>query len=170
MKNFFVYLIGLLLPISLSAQNPQLNPLNYSGKMYITSIEVLSTPRYVSYGDHALLHTDMNVPVVSKEVVDLDFKNNVITISQTQILKVSNVTPKMYSEGYENVVVISMDAIENNNSKSKAELVWPSSGNPYLQQIATDENGMTIFRCHLSLNFSPISQEEVLMQMLQNLY
>ena len=38
------------------------NPLNYSGRMYVEAIEIIQTPRYVSYEDHAILSQQMRIP------------------------------------------------------------------------------------------------------------
>ena len=40
------------------------NPLNYSGRMYVEAIEIIATPRYVSYEDHAILSQQMRIPSV----------------------------------------------------------------------------------------------------------
>ena len=64
MKRCFTILCAAIAMImTASAQNPKLNPLNYSGKMYVSAMEVLTTPRYVSYEDHAILSSEMSVPV-----------------------------------------------------------------------------------------------------------
>lgn len=40
------------------------NPQNYSGRMYVEAIEIIATPRYVSFEDHAILPQQMRIPSV----------------------------------------------------------------------------------------------------------
>ena len=50
------------------------NPLNYSGRMYVEAIEIIATPRYVSYEDHAILSQQMRIPSVEITKIDMDFE------------------------------------------------------------------------------------------------
>lgn len=170
MKRFFLCLaMGLLLPILLSAQNPQLNPLNYSGKMYISSMEVITTPRYVSYGDHALLNTELTVPMVKVSSIEFDFKNNTITflIDPQRQIKVENVVAKLHTEGLVEVVVISM---ENSENASTMELVWSPFDAPYLLEIAQGDDEVNIVKYQLSRAPATSSPEEALMQLLYGIF
>ena len=54
-RSFAILCVAMTLLMTASAKNPKLNPLNYSGKMYVSAMEVLTTPRYISYEDHAIL-------------------------------------------------------------------------------------------------------------------
>jgi integrase len=80
MKKVILGIFLCVTSVALWAQNPKLNPLNYSGRMYIASIDALTTPRYVSYEDHAILSTEISVPAVEVMTVDVDFKNNGIKV------------------------------------------------------------------------------------------
>lgn len=60
--------------ITLSASAQSTNPLNYSGTMYVESITVIETPRYISYEDHAILSEKMTVPSVEVMKIVLDFE------------------------------------------------------------------------------------------------
>lgn len=51
--RILVFIIALLASFAAAAQST--NPLNYSGRMYVEAIEIIATPRYVSYEDHAIL-------------------------------------------------------------------------------------------------------------------
>lgn len=158
-------LAGILMTAPLWSQNPKLNPLNYSGKMYISSMEVLSTPRYVSYEDHAILSTDMSAPILEVTKIELDFKNNIITM-QNEPSEIKNVSVKEYIDEYSTTVVIFMDLAD---SSDKMELVWPEEKSPYLLQITPQEDGAAI--CKMNLSQKPVvaSEEDALIQLLNSL-
>ena len=149
-------------PISLLAQDPKVNPLNYSGKMYVSSMEIISTPRYVSYGDHAILNTELSVPTVEETPVVMDFVNNMITLPTSKI-QVKNVEAKTYYEGLVETVVISMRNVENN---SLVELVWPELGSPYLMMSGQGEDGdVSVVKFNLAKTHT-MPSEEALLEML----
>lgn len=168
-RTILLFVVGILLPISLFSQNPKLNPLNYSGKMYVSSVALISTPRYVSYGDHALLSTDFSLPSVDAMPIEFDFKNNVITLPPTkgqeqgEKLQIKNVVAKTYKEGYSETIVISMQEV---NDPTKLELVWSETTNPYLLVIMQEEDNVSIMKYTLSQKHSAPSTEQVLMQLL----
>ena len=56
------------------------NPLNYSGRMYVEAIEIIATPRYVSYEDHAILSQQMCIPSVEITKCDMDFEKGTVTV------------------------------------------------------------------------------------------
>lgn len=163
MKRFFINLMMMVfVPISLLAQDPKVNPLNYSGKMYVSSMEIISTPRYVSYGDHAILSTELSVPIVEETPVVMDFVNNMITLPTSKI-QVKNVEAKTYYEGLVETVVISMRNVENN---SLVELVWPELGSPYLMMSGQGEDGdVSIVKFNLAKTHT-MPSEEALLEML----
>lgn len=163
MKRFFINLMMMVfVPISLLAQDPKVNPLNYSGKMYVSSMEIISTPRYVSYGDHAILNTELSVPTVEETPVVMDFVNNMITLPTSKI-QVKNVEAKTYYEGLVETVVISMRNVENN---SLVELVWPELGSPYLMMSGQGEDGdVSIVKFNLAKTHT-MPSEEALLEML----
>ena len=165
MKRFFINLLMMVVAqTSLLAQNPKVNPLNYSGKMYLSSIEIISTPRYVSYGDHAILSTNYSVPIIEAFPVIMDFENNIITLKDAEI-EVENVEVKTYYEGLVETVVISMRANE-----LLIELVWPELGSPYLMMIAQGEDGdVDIAKYNLAKTHTQPSREAAL-EMLLGLY
>ena len=161
MKRFFIHLMMMVLvPTSLLAQDPKVNPLNYSGKMYVSSMEIISTPRYVSYGDHAILSTELSVPPVEETPVMMDFVNNMITLHPTTKIQVKNVEAKTYYEGLVETVVISMRNVENN---SLVELVWPELGSPYLMMSGQGEDGdVSIVKFNLAKTHTMHSEEDLL--------
>ena len=163
MKRFFINLMMMVfVPISLLAQDPKVNPLNYSGKMYVSSMEIISTPRYVSYGDHAILNTELSVPTVEETPVVMDFVNNMITLPTSKI-QVKNVEAKTYYEGLVETVVISMRNVENN---SLVELVWPGLGSPYLMMSGQGEDGdVFVVKFNLAKTHT-MPSEEALLEML----
>ena len=147
------------------SQTPKLNPLNYSGRMYISSVDAISTPRYVSYEDHAILSTELSVPVVEVSKVEFDFKNNVILI-QDKSTAITNVRIKEHTDEYSRIIVIYMDL---GDSTDKMELVWPDDDSPYLLQITPDYDKGAI--CKMKLSQKPVasSGEDALMQLLNSL-
>lgn len=168
MKRFFINLMMMVfVPISLLAQDPKLNPLNYSGKMYVSSMEIISTPRYVSYGDHAILSTELSVPAVEETPVVMDFVNNMITFPPTSTIQVKNVEAKTYYEGLVETVVISMRDVENNNL---VELVWPELGSPYLMMSGQGEDGgVSVVKFNLAKTHT-MPSEEALLEMLLGVF
>lgn len=46
--------------------------------MFVSSYEVLSTPRYVSYEDHGILTSDMTIPVTEVTTLVSDFENGTL--------------------------------------------------------------------------------------------
>lgn len=71
--------VAALLAACVSALAQSTNPLNYSGRMYIEAVEVLSTPRYISYEDHAIVTQRARIPSVQVEKCDMDFEKGTIT-------------------------------------------------------------------------------------------
>ena len=63
MKKIVATII-LILACFVIAAAQSTNPLNYSGRMYVEAIEIIATPRYVSYEDHAILSQQMRIPSV----------------------------------------------------------------------------------------------------------
>ena len=120
MKRCFAILcVAMTMLMTASAQNPKLNPLNYGGKMYVSAMEVLTTPRYVSYEDHAILSSEMTVPVMEVTVVNFDFEKRVVVLADQQI-PFSKAYVKEYSSDYFKTYVIYMDPLDG---ADKMELV-----------------------------------------------
>ena len=141
------------------------NPLNYSGRMYVEAIEIYTTPRYVSYEDHAIVSQQMRIPSVRISKCEMDFKNGTVIVDQTTMKVKVNATKK-YNTNYGWVVVIYMDLVNEGN---KAELVWPEYGKPYMQQITPNDDGVKIARMILSKNPYVGDGREALMNLLQGL-
>ena len=141
------------------------NPLNYSGRMYVEAIEIYTTPRYVSYEDHAIVSQQMRIPSVRICKCEMDFKNGTVIVDQTTMKVKVNATKK-YNTNYGWVVVIYMDLVNEGN---KAELVWPEYGKPYMQQITPNDDGVKIARMVLSKNPYVADEKEALMNLLQGL-
>ena len=164
-RCFAIFSVAIAMLMTASAQNPKLNPLNYSGKMYVSAMEVLTTPRYISYEDHAILSSEMTVPVLEVTVVNFDFEKMVVTLADKEI-KFLKAYVKEYSSDYFKTHVIYMEPVE---CADKMELVWPEKGEPYLLQISPDEGNVSI--CKMKLSHKPVaaSGEDALMQMLNSL-
>ncbi len=122
------------------------NPLNYCGRMYVEAIEIISTPRYVSYEDHAILSQQMRIPSVEITKIDMDFEKGIITVKDMEMKVRVNVCKK-YDTDHCWKVVVYVDLV---NEGDKAELVWPEFGKPYFQQITKTDDGVKIARMVLS--------------------
>ena len=159
--------IAILLVLSgiVSASAQSTNPLNYGGKMYVEAIDIISTPRYLSYEDHAILSKDMSIPSVEIQKCILDFENSTVTVGDT-VMKIKVNSTKKYTEHEHWVVVIYMDLVELGD---KAELVWPEFGKPYFQQITKAEGGVKIARMILSKKPVVADPNDALMNLLQGL-
>lgn len=94
-KKITIIAIAMLATFSAAAQS--LNPLNYSGRMYLEAIEIYETPRYISYEDHAIVNRKSRIPVMQVTKVDMDFgKGTVITDGselKVKVRTVKNMTP-----------------------------------------------------------------------------
>lgn len=165
MKKCFSIFCSIVIVLAAEAQNPKLNPLNYSGKMYVSAVEVLTTPRYVSYEDHAILSSEMTVPVVEVTLVQFDFENNSVTIDGKEV-KFSKAYVKEYVSEYSYTLVIYIDPLDGGDNM---ELVWPEKGDPYLLQITPSEGKVNICKMKLSRRPVAISGEDALMQLLNSL-
>ena len=141
------------------------NPLNYGGKMYVESIDVISTPRYVSYEDHAILSKDLSIPSMEIQKCILDFENNTVTVGET-VMKIKVNATRKYTEHEHWIVVIYMDLVDEGD---KAELVWPEFGKPYFQQISKADSGIKIARMILSRKPVVADPGDAMMQLLQGL-
>jgi hypothetical protein len=96
------------------------NPLNYGGRMYLESIEIISTPRYISYEDHAILSTQMRMPSTEITKVEFDFEKNTVSIGGTPN-RIKVTSTKKYNTDHGWVVVIYADMIDEGD---KMEIVW----------------------------------------------
>lgn len=72
MKHITIIFVLALATITAAAQST--NPLNYSGRMYVEAIEIIQTPRYVSYEDHAILSQQMRIPSTQIMKCEMDFE------------------------------------------------------------------------------------------------
>ena len=141
------------------------NPLNYSGRMYVEAIEVYTTPRYVSYEDHAIVSMQMRIPSVEITKMDMDFEKGIVTVKEIEMkIKVNGC--KKYEADYGWKVVVYVDLVSEGD---KAELVWPEFGKPYFQQITKTDDGVKIARMILSRKPFVATEEEALMDLLQGL-
>lgn len=166
MKKFVTLICATMSVLSIaSAQNPRLNPLNYSGKMYLSSIQAQSTPRYVSYENHAIISSELTVPAIKVTPVLFDFEKNTITLNDEEI-KLSKVYVKGYTSEYPDTYVIYMD-LEDNPDK-KMELVWPETGSPYLLTITQKDDRFLLEKMNLSHTPVAVSAEEALMRMMNS--
>ena len=141
------------------------NPLNYSGRMYVEAIEIIQTPRYVSYEDHAILSQQMRIPSVQITKCEMDFEKGTVTVDNKEMRIKVNATKK-YDTDHGWVVVIYTDLI---NEGDKAELVWPEYGKPYFQQITKGDEGVKIARMILSMKPVVANESEVLRDLLMGL-
>ena len=144
MKHITLIFVLTLATITAAAQST--NPLNYSGRMYVEAIEIIATPRYVSYEEHAILSQQMRIPSTKIMKCEMDFEKGSIIVDETSMKVRVNATKK-YNTDYGWIVVIYMDLV---NEGDKAELVWPEFGKPYLQQITKADEGVNIAKMVLS--------------------
>lgn len=160
MKKLVIIILGLLAAVNASAQST--NPLNYSGKLYVSSIDVLSTPRYISYEEHAIISQDMSIPVVEVTKIVFDFENGIINMNdKDHKVKVTSVKKYETDMGWQ--VVLYIDFLDETD---KYELVWKEYGKPFLQEITKEEDGVKIARMNLSTKPSATSPDEAIMQLL----
>ena len=141
------------------------NPLNYSGRMNVEAIEIIQTPRYVSYEDHAILSQQMRIPSVQITKCEMDFEKGTVTVDNKEMRIKVNATKK-YDTDRGWVVVIYTDLVDEGD---KAELVWPEFGKPYFQQITKVDNGVNIARMVLTSKPYVADEGEALMNLLQGL-
>lgn len=150
--------------MTLAASAQSTNPLNYSGTMYVESITVIETPRYISYEEHAILSEKMTVPSTEVIKIVLDFENGTISAQgKTDKIKVNGCKKYTYDRGWE--VVVYCEYV----SGDKLELVWKEHGKPYLQQITKGESGVDIARMTLSPKPVATSPDDALMELLKGL-
>lgn len=165
MKKIIITILSLII-ISVSTIAQSLNPLNYSGKMYPTSFEILSTPRYISYEDHAILSTEMTIPVFASMEARFvfDFEKCTISYSAKESVdknpdnkeyKIKVTSVKKYSDKNKGWVVVIY--IDNLASGNKEELVWSEFGIPYIQEITIVDDSVKIARMYLSDKPSQLS-------------
>ena len=141
------------------------NSQNYSGRMYVEAIEIIATPRYVSYEDHAILSQQMRIPSVEITKCDMDFENGTVTVKDSEMkMKVNGC--KRYDTDRGWVVVVYADLVDEGD---KAELVWPEFGKPFFQQITKTDDGVKIARMVLSSKPYVADESEALRNMLMGL-
>lgn len=158
--RILVFTIALLASFAAAAQST--NPLNYSGRMYVEAIEIIATPRYVSYEDHAILSQQMRIPSVEITKCDMAFEKGTVTVKDNEMkIKVNGC--KKYDTDYGWVVVVYVDLVDEGD---KAELVWPEYGKPFFQQITKADDGVKIARMVLSRKPYVADEAEALRYML----
>ena len=162
-KTIIIFVIALLTSFTAAAQST--NPLNYSGRMYVEAIEIIQTPRYFSYEDHAILSQQMRIPSTQIMKCEMNFEKGTITVDNKEMRIKVNATKK-YDTDRGWVVVIYTDLIDEGG---KAELVWPEFGKPYFQQITKADNGVNIARMVLTSKPYVADEGEALMNLLQGL-
>ena len=160
-----IFTITLVLTSFIIAAAQSTNPLNYSGKMFVEAIEIIATPRYVSYEDHAILSQQMRIPSTKNMKCEMDFEKGSVLVDETSMKVKVNATKK-YNTDYGWVVVIYMDLI---NEGDKAELVWPEFGKPYLQQITKTDDGVKIAKMVLTRKPYVADEGEALRALLMGL-
>ena len=162
-KNIITIILALASVFITSALST--NPQNYSGRMYVEAIEIIATPRYVSYEDHAILSQQMRIPSVEITKCDMDFEKGTVTVKDSEMkIKVNGCKKYDTDRGW--VVVVYVDLV---NEGDKAELVWPEFGKPFFQQITKTGDGVKIARMVLSRKPYVADESEALMNLLQGL-
>ena len=162
-KSILTIILALSTGIIAAAQS--INPLNYSGRMYVEAIEIIATPRYVSYEDHAILSQQIRIPSVEITKCDLDFENETVTVDNKE-MKIKVNSTKKYDTDHGWVVVIDTNLVDEGD---KAELVWPEYGKPYFQQITKSDEGVKIARMILSMKPVVATESDVLRDLLMGL-
>ena len=162
-QRILVLTIALLASFAAAAQST--NPLNYSGRMYVEAIEIIATPRYVSYEDHAILSQQMRIPSVEITKIDMDFEKGIVIAKEIEMkIKVNGCKKYDTDRGW--VVVVYVDLVDEGD---KGELVWPEFGKPFFQQITKTDDGVKIARMILSSKPYVADESEALMNLLQGL-
>ena len=163
MKHITLIFVLTLATITAAAQST--NPLNYSGRMYVEAIEIIATPRYVSYEDHAILSQQMRIPSVEITKIDMDFEKGIVIAKEIEMkIKVNGCKKYDTDRGW--VVVVYVDLV---NEGDKAELVWPEFGKPFFQQITKTDEGVKIAKLVLSRKPYVANGNEVMRDMLGGL-
>ena len=163
MKHITLIFVLALATIIAAAQST--NPLNYSGRMYVEAIEIIATPRYVSYEDHAILSQQMRIPSVEITKIDMDFEKGIVIAKEIEMkIKVNGCKKYNTDRGW--VVVVYVDLVDEGD---KAELVWPEFGKPFFQQITKTDDGVKIARMILSKKPYVADESEALRDMLMGL-
>lgn len=158
-------LIVMLTLVGILGYAQSTNPLNYSGRMYVEAIEIIATPRYVSYEDHAILSQQMRIPSSEITKFDMDFEKGIVSMKDSEI-KVKVTGCKQYESDHGWVVVVYVDLV---NEDDKAELVWPEFGKPFFQQITKTDEGVKIARMILSSKPYVADGNEALLNLLMGL-
>ena len=158
-------LIVMLTLVGILGYAQSTNPLNYSGRMYVEAIEIIATPRYVSYEDHAILSQQMRIPSTEVTKFDMDFEKGIVSMKDSDI-KVKVIDCKKYDTDHGWVVVVYVDLV---NEDDKAELVWPEFGKPFFQQITKTDDGVKIARMILSSKPYVADGNEALLNLLMGL-
>ena len=162
-KSIITFILALASVFITAAQST--NPLNYSGRMYVEAIEIIATPRYVSYEDHAILSQQMRIPSVEIIKIDMDFEKGIVIAKEIEMkIKVNGCKKYDTDRGW--VVVVYVDLV---NEGDKAELVWPEFGKPFFQQITKTDEGVKIARMVLSSKPYVADESEALRDMLMGL-
>ena len=140
------------------------NPLNYSGRMFVSSYEVLSTPCYVSYEDHGILSSDLTIPVTEVTTLLSDFENGSIKSGETEYkIKVTNTKKYTLTDGTW-VVVLYLQTLDGS---TRFEYIWREYGHAYLDTINKQDDGtFKIIRMNLSRKPQSTSHDEAFIQML----
>ena len=133
--------------------------------MYVEAIEIIQTPRYISYEDHAILSQQMRIPSTQIMKCELDFEKGVVIVDNKEMRVKVNGTKK-YNTDFGWVVVIYTDLGDEGD---KGELVWPECGKPYFQQITKADSGVIIARMVLTSKPYVADEGEALMNLLQGL-
>ena len=156
----------LLAAVSAAAFAQSTNPLNYSGKMFVSSYEVLSTPLYVSYEDHAILSSDVTIPVTEVTTLISDFEKGILKSGEAEH-KIRVTGAKKYTLTDESWVVVIF--ITTLDGKFRFEYVWREYDHPYINSIIRKNDGsMKIVRMNLSFRPQANSPDEALIQMLNS--
>lgn len=164
MKRISLFLISVLCAATVLAQST--NPLNYSGKMFVSSYEILSTPRYVSYEDHGILNSELTMPVTEITTLISDFENGTLKSGETEY-KIKVTDTKKYTLTDDSWVVVIY--IEQRDGANRFEYVWREYGCAYLNTINKEEDGsFRITRMNLSRKPQIVSPEEAILQMLNS--
>ena len=158
-------LIVMLTLVGILGYAQSTNPLNYSGRMYVEAIEIIATPRYVSYEDHAILSQQMRIPSTEVTKFDMDFEKGIVSMKDSDI-KVKVTGCKKYESDHGWTVVVYLDLV---NEDDKAELVWPEFGKPFFQQVTKTDDGVKIARMILSSKPHVADGNEALLNLLMGL-
>ena len=178
LRSIFTVTIAILVSVISKAQS--LNPLNYSGQLFVESFEFFSTPRYISYNDHAIIFPISKMPSFAIIKLYFDFQKSTFTTTvvdegKSEIInqKMTLLSTKKYKAEDGGWAVVLTIQLSEDEPGTKNELVWEQYGNPYMLSIKKNnkknfEGDIIITKTNLSSKPKATSVEEAFLEAIKN--